>query len=205
MYKSQKKSNEYLLPYLWGVDDMKGAAPLSPLPKMGVQPIVGFCGSILSHPSRVQSINRLKISPNIRKNFIIKTDYWGGNPGADYLINEFINNIRKTYFTLSTRGTGNWSARFYQVMYLGRIPIVVNTDLVMPFEEKINWSDIIVFCNSENNISDSVQQFWSTCDIVQSQIRCKEIYDSYLSPEAWCRIIYNDILLPCTLDFSTFS
>lgn len=194
MYKSQKKPNEYLLPYLWGVDDMKGAATFSPLPKIGVQPIIGFCGSILSHPSRVRCINRLKMTPDIRKVFITKTDYWGGNPGADSVINEFLDNIRKTYFTLSTRGAGNWSARFYQVLYLGRIPVVVNTDLVMPFEDRINWRDSIVLCDSENDISDRVRQFWVSRDIVQSQIRCKEIYESYFNPAVWCKIIYDEVL-----------
>jgi hypothetical protein len=31
------------------------------------------------------------------------------------------------------------------VLYLGRISLVVNTDLVLPFEDRINWSTVIIF------------------------------------------------------------
>jgi hypothetical protein len=196
MYKSQKKPNEYLLPYIYAINDMKGVSPFPPMPKRGMHPIVGFCGSILSHTSRVQFTNKLKMNPGIKKNFILKTNYWGGNPHNVNVINEFINNIRDTYFTLSTRGSGNWSARFYQVLYVGRIPIVVNTDIVLPFEDRINWRDIIVYCDSENDLVPNINTFWQTKDIVQAQIRCKEIYDTYLDTEKWCKIITDEILIP---------
>ena len=195
MYKSLQKSNEYLLPYPITKSDLKNEPPFDPLPKKGLKPVVGFCGSIISHPSRVQYINKLKQIPNIKKNIIIKTEYWGGNPHNIDVVKEFINNIKDSYFTLSTRGTGNWSARFYQVLYLGRIPILVNTDLVFPFEDRINWRDIIVYCDSENDIENNLKNFWNTKDILQAQIKCKEIYDTYLDIEKWCKIITKEILI----------
>jgi hypothetical protein len=196
LYKSQKKVNEYLLPFLWADSEMKNEPSFPPLPKVGIHPTVGFCGSIISHPSRVQFINRLKSAPNIKKNFILKTEYWGGNPHNINVITEFVNNIKGSYFTLSTRGTGNWSARFYQVLSLGRIPIVVDTDLMLPFEDKINWRDVIVYCDSDTNLTNNVLQFWQQKDIIHAQIRCKEIYDTYLSAEKWCKIITEEILIP---------
>jgi len=196
MYKSLQKPNEYLLPYPITKSDLKNEPPFDPLPKKGLKPVVGFCGSITSHPSRVQYINKLKQVPNIKKNIIIKTEYWGGKPHNIDVVKEFINNIKDSYFTLSTRGTGNWSARFYQVLYLGRIPLVINTDLVFPFEDRINWRDIIVFCDSENDIENNLKNFWNTKDILQAQIKCKEIYDTYLDIEKWCKIITEEILIP---------
>ena len=195
MYKSQQKYNEYLLPYPVTKSDLRNEPPFDPLLKKGLKPIVGFCGSIISHPSRVQYINKLKQIPNIKKNIIIKTEYWGGKPHNIDVIEEFINNIKNSYFTLSTRGTGNWSARFYQVLYLGRIPLVVNTDLVLPFEDRINWRAAIVYCDSENDIENNLKNFWNTKDIVQAQIKCKEIYDTYLDMEKWCKIITEEILI----------
>ena len=159
LYKSQQKSNEYLLPYPCPKSDLKNEPPFDPLPKKGLKPVVGFCGSIISHPSRVQYINRLKQTPNIKKNIVIKTEYWGGKPHETDIVKEFIDNIKNSYFTLSTRGTGNWSARFYQVLYLGRIPLVINTDLVLPFEDRINWGAAIVYCDSENDIENNLKNF----------------------------------------------
>ena len=196
MYKSQQKSNEYLLLYPGTKSDLKNEPSFEPLPKKDLKPVVGFCGSITSHPSRIQYINRIKQTPNIKKNIIIKTEYWGGKPHDIDVVQEFINNIKDSYFILSTRGTGNWSARFYQVLYLGRIPLVVNTDLVLPFEDRINWRDIIVYCDSENDIGNNLKHFWNTKDIVQAQIKCKEIYDTYLDIEKWFKIITEEILIP---------
>lgn len=194
LYRSQKKPNEYLLPFLWAKSEMNNEGAFEPLPKIGLQPKVGFCGSCISHPSRLAYINVLKTTPNIIKNLVLKTEYWGGNPHNPRVINEFLNNIKNTHFTLSTRGTGNWSARFYQVLSLCRIPVIVDTDIVLPFEDKINWNDIVVYCKSKDDIGVNIKQFWVQKDIIQAQQRCKEIYDTYLSPEKWCKIIAEEIL-----------
>jgi hypothetical protein len=196
MYKSHKKQNEYLLPYIEAVSDLINHVPLDALQKRGTQPIIGFCGSIVSHPSRIQYINKLKMSPRIKKNFVLKTEYWGGNPHNNNIVAEFIKNIRESYFTLTTRGTGNWSARFYQVLYLGRVPVLVNTDIVLPFEDRINWRDIIVYCDSPEELNDKIMQFWNTKDIVSAQNACKDIYNRYLSIESWCKIITDEVLIP---------
>jgi len=196
MYKSQKKTNEYLLPYIYAKGELLNHIPFDPLAKRGIQPVVGFCGSIASHPSRLKYINKLKMHPGIKKNFILKNEYWGGNPHNPNVVAEFIKNIRDSYFTLSTRGTGNWSARFYQVMYLGRIPVIINTDMALPFEDRIDWGNVIVYCNSENEINDKILQFWNTKDIITAQNVCKDIYNRYLSIEGWCKIITDEVLIP---------
>jgi hypothetical protein len=71
MYRSQKKANEYLIPHIWTADGLEGHN-FSPLPKRSIQPLVGFCGSMTSHPCRIQHINRLQMAPDIRKKFILK-------------------------------------------------------------------------------------------------------------------------------------
>jgi hypothetical protein len=196
MYKSQKKPNEYLLPYIGAKAELLNHVQMDAMPKRGIHPTVGFCGSIASHPSRLQYINKLKMHPGIKKNFILKNEYWGGNPHNPNIVAEFIKNVRDSYFTLSTRGTGNWSSRFYQVLYLGRIPVFINTDMVLPFEDKINWRDIIVYCDSPNELNDKIIQFWNTKDIQHAQNVCKDVFNNYLSVEGWCRTITNDILVP---------
>jgi hypothetical protein len=195
-YKSQKKPNEHLFPFFAAKAEIKNHTSLAPLPKISLQPIIGFCGYVVSHPSRLTFINKLKMTPNIKKNLILRNEYWGGNPHNQQVVNEFINNIKNSHFTLTTRGTGNWSARFYQVLYLGRIPLFINTDMMLPFEDRINWRDVIVYCDSENDIGNNLKNFWNTKDIVQAQMRCKEIFDTYLTPEKWSKIITEEILLP---------
>jgi len=168
---------------------------IPPLIKKTHNPLVGFCGTISSDPCRIRHINKINMAADIRKKFILRSDYWAGKPHDKQVITDFVKNIEETYFTVCSRGAGNWSDRFYKVMFLGRIPIVVDTDLVLPFEDRINWRDIIVYCDSENDIANNIRQFWKK-DIVQAQMKCKEIYDTYLKPEKWCKIITDEILIP---------
>ena len=191
MYTSKKKPNEYLIPYIWAED---GLDSLPPLIKRTHQPLVGFCGTHTSHPCRMGHLNKINMASDIRKKFILRSDYWAGKPHDKQVIADFVQNIKETYFTVCSRGAGNWSDRFYKVMFLGRIPIVVNTDVVLPFEDRINWRDIIVYCDSENDIANNIRNFWKK-DIVQAQLKIKEIYDTYLKPEKWCKIITDEILL----------
>jgi hypothetical protein len=190
MYRSQRKPNEYLIPYVWvqlGIQDT------TPLFKKGTKPVIGFCGSIASHPCRVQHLNQIKRQPDMKTNFIIRTNYWAGKPHDPEVIQQFIKNVRDTYFTVCSRGAGNWSARFYEVLSLGRIPIVVDTDMVLPLEDKINWRDIIVLCDTENDIPNAIRTFWNQKDMVQAQQRCKQIYEEFLSPTKWCSFLIEDL------------
>lgn len=195
MYKSLQKKNEYLLPYMWVIDELGGEVPFQPLSKKTNHPLVGFCGAFTSHPCRISHINKIKMNPDIKTKFILRTHYWGKDCNTN-IVEEFKKNILETYFTLSSRGAGNFSARFFQVLYMGRIPIVVDTDMIFPFENKIPWKEIIVYCNSENDLAKNIREFWRTKDIVQAQYRCKEIYDNYLSPEKWIKYIQDEILIP---------
>jgi hypothetical protein len=196
MYKSKRNTNEHIIPFIYVQDDLKGEIGFSPLSKKGVNPTVGFCGTLTSHPCRIQHLNTLKMSPSIKTKLILRGDYWAGKPHDKQVVDKFIKNIQETYFTLCSRGAGNWSARFYQVLYLGRIPIVVNTDMMLPLEDKINWRDVIVYCESDTEIPTRINEFWQKKDIVQAQMRCKEIYEGYLAPERWCKIITDEILIP---------
>jgi hypothetical protein len=200
MYRSKQKPNEYLLPYVWVQSELKGEVPFVPLEKKGNRPLIGFCGSIVSDPCRLIHINEVKKAPQIKTNFIIRTEYWAGKQGDRSVVDDFIKNIQTTYGTLCSRGTGNFSARFYQVLYLGRIPIVVNTDMVLPFEDRINWKEIIVLCQSEKELVRDTIEWWKI-DMGRAQIRAKEIYETYLEPKKWCERIANDIFLPLIRSF----
>lgn len=51
---------------------------------------------------------------------------------------EFIKNISNNLFSFCYRGRGNFSQRFYETLMLGRIPIIINTNCVFPYEDEIN-------------------------------------------------------------------
>ena len=186
MYRSQRKLNEHLIPYVWVEHELQGYQDATPLSKKTFHPSVGFCGSVISHPCRIQHLNQIKKHADMKTNFILRTNHWAGRPHDPEVVQQFVKNIQQTYFTVCSRGAGNWSARFYQVLSLGRIPIVVNTDMVLPLEDIIPWKDIIVLCDTETDLAPAIRRFWNNKDIIQAQRNCKCIYEEYLSPNKWC-------------------
>ena len=53
--------------------------------------------------------------------------------------------MENNIFIFCMRGAGNFSYRFYETLMMGRIPIFIDTDCVLPFEESINLSDVGLF------------------------------------------------------------
>ena len=191
MYRSRRHPNEHLLPYVWVNQELaRPEIPFIPCPHPSRKPLIGFCG--LLHPCRMNQITRVKSSPRVTSKIIMNTQYWGGAPGHPDVIRPYLQNIMDTQFTLCGRGTGNFSARFYHTLALGRIPIVVDTDMVFPWEHLIPWDDIIVRCSEEEVVTATVA-FRNTHDMVEAQRRCRDVYDRYLAPGAWCGALVETI------------
>jgi len=98
----------------------------------------------------------------IKTNFIRRDKYQGGivknNENLAVLRTEFYNNIEESNYTISIRGTGNYSARFYETLAMGRIPIFINSDCILNFSDLINWKEHIILiekdeiCNMESKV-----------------------------------------------------
>jgi hypothetical protein len=128
-------------------------------------PSVGFCGFVGSPLKRLglqalrqrektdglvlreRALTALERGNEVRTHFIRRTSFWGGSMGRFHfdadrqteVRREFVQNLCETDYTLCVRGKGNFSYRFYEVLSAGRIPVFVNTDCVLPFEQRIDW------------------------------------------------------------------
>ena len=58
---------------------------------------------------------------------------------------EFYQNIVDSDYVVCVRGAGNFSVRFYETLAMGRIPVFVNTDCLLPLSDKINWKKHVVW------------------------------------------------------------
>jgi hypothetical protein len=187
--KSKQQNNEYLLPYLWEYFYNK----TTPLPKTDL-PIVGFCGNVKNNMGkRLSTIKVFENSNKVQSNFDLKKEFWGGKPGDQELIDNFKNNILNSHFTICNRGRGNFAIRFYQVLSLGRIPILVDSDMIFPFDDEINWNNLIIKSNNESKLLKDVLNFWglkSNEEVVQLQLDCKKVHENYFTQSS-----YSDNLL----------
>jgi hypothetical protein len=57
---------------------------------------------------------------------------------------DFIDSIIESDFVLAPKGDGNYSNRFLETLSLGRIPVLIDTDAVLPFEDRIDYEKIMV-------------------------------------------------------------
>lgn len=62
---------------------------------------------------------------------------------------EFFENIQNNLYVFCLRGTGNFSIRFYEALIMGRIPVLIDTDVRLPFAESINWSSHCVLASEK--------------------------------------------------------
>lgn len=193
LYKSIRKDNEFILPYIWEYykEDFN---PINKTQK----PIIGFCGNIKNNSGyRLSCINRLNKEDNIKTNFITRQTFGGGNLNKNELAKDFKNNILDSHFTLSNRGRGNFSIRFYQVLSIGRIPLLIDSDMIFPFEEEINWDQLIIKAKTETELIKKIHNWWDSKDneeLTKIQYDCKQTYENYLSPKAFGNKIFDFLI-----------
>jgi len=116
---------------------------------------------------RAKLLKKLEASKFIKSNFIKRQKYRAGikeNKAKHKTTLEFYDNILESHYVLCVRGGGNFSVRFYETLAMGRIPVFVNTDCLLPLETKIDWQKHCVWVDfkDRNQISEKVKAFHKT-------------------------------------------
>jgi hypothetical protein len=110
---------------------------------------------------------------NIPTQFMIKNGPFWGTSSHNECINkeqisliqqkaeeEFYKNMDDNLFNLCIRGWGNYSYRFCQTVCMGRIPVLIDTDCCLPFEEVFNYDDYIVRVKPGADIAAAINSFF---------------------------------------------
>jgi hypothetical protein len=172
---------------------------------------VGFCGTLHKNDPNFlrsdlfQSFKlRIDIIEELQKhsyfNFIEKMT-WGDieNVYLNSLLEEktilkkskeeFIKSIEENLYTLCVRGAGNFSFRLGETFMMGRIPILINSDCILPFEDQIPYQKNTVYVTKENsdnftNIHKVIQEFHSNHseeELIQIQKENRQIWLDYFT------------------------
>jgi hypothetical protein len=178
-----KKENEYAFP-VFIPDIVKNSKGYSN------NISIGFCGDS-NRPVRKEALFELK-KGDIPLNHDEVFSFFQ-NPTINKKIGRerFFNNLQNNIFILCPRGCGNFSYRFYETMCYGRIPIFINTDCVLPFENLIDYKKEIVFVEESqlSNINDIIKDYCNKKDLMLQQQKCREIWENYLSPNGFLKNI----------------
>ena len=140
---------------------------------------------------RKQILHQLEEIRGIDTNFNIRDSFAFGTVGGNKRARtEYINNIIHSDYTFCYRGAANYSLRFYETLCLGRIPLFIDTDCKLPFEDQINWQDVCIWVDSNNlsRIGDIVMDFHHSMNdnqFIERQVYCRELWIKYLSKEGF--------------------
>lgn len=138
-------------------------------------------------PQKIQStsylrnrvLTKIKQVSSLNNNFIERKAYRGGAKTAEErqkTIQEFYDNINTNQYTVCVRGAGNFSIRFFETLAMGRIPIFINTDCLLPLPEIVDWKQHVVWIEEDelHMIETLVNQFHNTLGEKGVEKLCKE-------------------------------
>lgn len=133
---------------------------------------------------RSRVLSRLSKSSLIETDFVLRSHYRGGANTQESIYRvemDFFQNIASNLFTLCMRGMGNYSVRFYQTLAMGRIPVLIDTESVLPFASHIEYSGLLLSVPYENRfetdryildfLKDKSQE-----ELDHIQLRCRSIW-----------------------------
>ena len=183
--------------YAPGAETSRGARALARAAKRRLRVARGELPSGIY--ARARALRSLDASDRVHLDAVVRHAFWAGAvvPGQpnDYALmtavrREFVDNLRRSDYVLCARGGGNFSYRLYEALSAGRIPLFVDTDCVLPFEDEIDWRALCVWVDETDveGSADAVADFHaglSPAAFEAAQRRCRSIWEDYLSPEGF--------------------
>lgn len=146
---------------------------------------------------RRRALDALAADPRIDTDFVVRDRYRAGlvshaeradrtSPTAS----EFFDNIRSTAYTVCVRGGGNFSTRLYEALCLGRIPVVVDRDQVLPWAGIVPWDELAVIVPADrlDTLADRVAAHHAGLDdeaFLALQGRCRDLWVDRLSVDGF--------------------
>ena len=151
---------------------------------------------------RIQILNHLKASHNVICNFIIRKAYRAGitsQKDTHPSTLEFYNNLVSSDYIVCIRGAGNFSTRFYETLAMGRIPVFVNTDCLLPLSQTIDWKQHVVWVEYEERhlIAEKISCFHNMQDATSLRdlfLKNRELWEKHLQLYSFFDIYLNSNL-----------
>ena len=148
---------------------------------------------------RQEILKLIRQSPEFIDDFVLREAHFGkmlvrdGREKEPAMRAEFEDNMERNHFNVCSRGRGNYSVRFYQTLCAGRIPVLVNSDMVFPFENQIDWDDVVVQGKTAEEALDTLRRWSTERDLVAQQDRGREIWQRYLSVEGFHETLMHEL------------
>ncbi len=112
---------------------------------------------------------------------------------------EYLNSIAEADFVLAPKGDGNYSNRFLKTLAFGRIPVLVDTEVVLPLENVIDYSKIVVRVPMDrvHNTPRYIREFYDALseeEWASRQRLARNVFEEYLRQDSFFRYFFSHAL-----------
>jgi len=149
---------------------------------------------------RRKAIEVVRKSSILKSNIIIRKSFSGNlktvSKSVGEVRDEYVKNIIGSDFILAPKGDGNFSLRFYETLSMGRIPVFIDTDCVLPLEKYINYEDVLVRIPYQNIdkldfIIRGAYDSWSEEEFISKQKMARELFLSSLRYDSFFNLLFS--------------
>jgi len=152
---------------------------------------------------RIKSINMIKKCHGVVTKFILRGSYSSHQATIEIPPEraraEYVQNILDSDLALAVKGDANISCRFYEILSLGRIPLFIDTDCVLPLEDVIDYRKFVVFVDFRNldGVCETIENFYkniSNENFIVMQKSAREAFEKYLNTVSFLKYILPTLL-----------
>ncbi|CAD7929635.1 unnamed protein product [Amoebophrya sp. A120] len=121
----------------WSIDRMMSKA----------QPYSARDNLLCYHGADSDEISLYKYANATARNDI--QDHLAGTPGTSIgrripIIMDYFERMGSCVFCLVPKGLGYWSNRFFEILFIGCIPVILSDEMGLPFSDKIPWQEFTI-------------------------------------------------------------
>ena len=148
---------------------------------------------------RQKAIKILQSSPHVTFNLRVRNSFTASVKTAEgdmqKLQEEMVDTILQSDYALDVRGDANNSARLFEILSLGRIPIIIDTERNFPFSDKVDYSSfaLIIDFHDIKCLPERVAEFHKRISperFEQMQRNARDAYVNYFRVDAlMCSIV----------------
>lgn len=158
---------------------------------------------------RRRAIRVLRRSALVTFRFRARNSFSGSTKTAEgdlwKLRDEMVDTIIASDYALDVRGDANDSARFFEILSLGRIPVVVDTERNFPFRDKIDYSSfaLIVDFRDIERLPERIAEFHKAISperFAQMQKNARDAFVNYFRIDALTRHIVAELRARLSLE-----
>ena len=152
---------------------------------------------------RMKAFRLCESSSRVATNFILRGSY-SGSPHTIKIDpeegrREYIENMIGSDFPIAIKGDGNYSYRFYEALSLGRVPVLLNTDCVLPLSDIINYNEFVCIVDYKDlrRLDRKICEFYDALDeeaFVSMQKKAREAFETRLNVKNYLSYVVQQVL-----------